>query len=193
MHIAKTDCSSEFIRLHLATCPIFWEFSGTAHACRSVLTGRTDHHAKQQSVLMYCRPLDFGITPDDLLRDCDWLRERAEACVAARASGQELPPAWHSAETAFQCFFRAVGVLQVSNVARSEMRRSHLALLTRRGRRPHQSPCVCPNMNVVLCVSVLSCWSAAPVSPPIAHYPSSPVYMTTPCAGATSSSAWQRR
>ena len=49
----------------------------------------------------------------ELIRDRDWQRERAEACVAANASAKELPEAWHAAEQAFQCFVRAVGVLQV--------------------------------------------------------------------------------
>ncbi len=53
-------------------------------------------------------------TLEELVRDCDWQRERAEACVAGRASGGELPRAWHLAEQAFQAFVRAVGMLQVS-------------------------------------------------------------------------------
>ena len=55
-------------------------------------------------------------TLDELVRDRDWQRERAEACVAGRASGEELPRAWHLAEQAFQAFVRAVGMLQVGPV-----------------------------------------------------------------------------
>ena len=40
----------------------------------------------------------------------------------AQTSKQELPPAWHSAETAFQCLFRAVGALQVTHALRPTMR-----------------------------------------------------------------------
>ena len=74
-----------------------------------------------------------GSTLDNLVRDRDWQRERAEACAAAgRASGGELPRAWHLAEQAFQAFVRAVGMLQVSPVLRISMVRASI----------HDSPAV---------------------------------------------------
>jgi hypothetical protein len=113
-----------------------------------------------QPTSLHCRPLAYGSTLDELLQDRDWARQRAEACVVAHASVQELPPAWHSAETAFQCLFRAVGVLQVRFLPHSNTRRSCANLSITGLYRCHTSPCVISHIRVTWVRWLVSCWLA---------------------------------
>ena len=87
-------------------------------ACAALWHGCLSFPHASQPPRMCCRLPTNPSTLEDLVSDRDWQRERAEACASGRASGEELPEAWHLAEQAFQAFVRAVGMLQVSPALR---------------------------------------------------------------------------